>query len=85
MSDALNNLRPDDLDRLGKAVITLAQELWVIKDRQRVLEAALAEKGITTSELLDGWEPDAALTATLEKDRAALIDTLLKTLEPGAE
>jgi len=81
MTDALNNLQPTDLDRLGKALLTLAQELWVVKDRQRVLEAALAEQGITTSELLDGWEPDAALSATLENDRAELIDSLLKALE----
>ncbi|NND55069.1 MAG: hypothetical protein HKN56_08890 [Gammaproteobacteria bacterium] len=81
MDEQLKNLQPADLDRLGKALITLAQELWVVKDRQRVLEAALAEKGITTSELLDGWEPDAALSATLEKDRAALIDSLLNALE----
>ena len=81
MTDALNNLQPTDLDRLGKALLTLAQELWVVKDRQRILEAALAEQGITTSELLDGWEPDAALSATLENDRAALIDSLLKALE----
>ncbi|MBT8422363.1 MAG: hypothetical protein KJP03_04515 [Gammaproteobacteria bacterium] len=81
MDEQLKNLQPADLDRLGKALITLAQELWVVKDRQRVLEAALAENGITTSELLDGWEPDAALSATLEKDRAALIDSLLNALE----
>lgn len=77
----LQNLQPEDLDRLGKAVITLAKELWVLKDRQRVLEAALADKGILTSELLDGWQPDAALSAALEKDRAAFIDSLLKALE----
>ena len=81
MDDKLANLQPADLDRLGKALITLAQELWVVKDRQRVLEAALAEKGITTSELLDGWQPDAALTQALEQDRAALIDSLLNALE----
>lgn len=81
MSYALNNLQPADLDRLGKSLITLAQELWVVKDRQRVLEAALAEQGITSSEVLDSWEPDQALSETLEKDRAALIDSLLKALE----
>ena len=77
----LQNLQSQDLDRLGKAVITLAKELWVMKDRQRVLEAALADKDIVTSDLLDGWEPDDALQAALEHDRAALIDSLLKALE----
>lgn len=84
MSDAqktLHNLQPEDLDRLGKALITLAKELWVVKDRQRILEAALAAQGITSSELLDGWEPDATLSEALQKDRAAFIDSLLKALE----
>jgi len=75
------NLQPADLDRLGKALITVAQELWVVKDRQRVLEAALAEKGITTSELLDNWTPDDALAAKLEEDRAQFIDSLLGALQ----
>jgi len=75
------NLKTADIDQLGKAIITLAQELWVVKDRQRVLEAALADKGILTSELLDNWEPGVELADTLQKDRAALINNLLSVLE----
>ena len=34
-------LRPDDIDKVGQAVLTLAKELWVIKDRQVLLEEVL--------------------------------------------
>jgi hypothetical protein len=76
-----SNLRAADLDRLGKALITLAGELWVLKDRQRILETALQEKGVTTSELLDKYQPDTALAEQLAKDRAAFIEKLLNSLQ----
>ncbi len=81
MTDPDNNLRADDLDRLGKALICLAKELWIVKDRQAVLEAALADAGITSSKLLDRYTPDDALTAKLAQERAALLDGLLNALE----
>ena len=74
------NLRPQDLDRLGQAVLTLAGELWVLKDRQRVLEAALAEAGITATDLVDTFQPDAELSKQLEAERATFINQLLNTL-----
>jgi len=76
-----SNLGAADLDRLGKALITLAGELWVLKDRQRILEVALQEKGVTTSELLDKYQPDTALAEQLAKDRTAFIEKLLDSLQ----
>ena len=81
MSDTAPNLRDDDVDRLGKALLTLASELWVLKDRQRVLEAVLAEKGIDVSTLLESYQPDAELTEALNNERAAFIERLLGSLE----
>ena len=78
MSDT--NLRAEDLDRLGKALITLAGELWIAKDRQRVLEAALADAGIISAELVDTFQPDEKLSKQLETERAEFIEQLLGTL-----
>ena len=39
-------LAPDQIDDVANALLVLARELWVVKDRQRVLEALLAENGI---------------------------------------
>ena len=73
------NLRTEDLDRLGQALITLTKELWVIKDRQKILEAALAEAGVVLPDTIDKYRPDDALSAQLEAERAQLIDQVLGT------
>ena len=75
------NLRPDDLDRLGQALITLTKELWVTKDRLRILEAVLADSGVITPGAVDGFQPDDALLKMLDKDREQLIEQVLGALE----
>ena len=76
-----NNLRPEDIDQLGQALITLTKELWVIKDRVRVLETVLADAGIVTPDAVDTFQPDEALQEILDKDRAQLINQVLGALE----
>ena len=80
MSDH-NLLRPDDIDRLGNAILMLTKELWVAKDRIRVLEAALVEAGVLTNDAVDKLQPDEQLTAELDNDRTQLIDQILSALE----
>ena len=74
------NLRPEDVDRLGQALVTLARELWVLKDRQRVLEAALAEAGVVPAGAVDSWQPDTGLSEELATERRRLIDGLIEVL-----
>ena len=81
MKEQSTNLRDDDVDRLGKALLTLASELWVVKDRQRILEVVLEEKGIAVAELLENYQPNAELTQALGQERAAFIENLLASLE----
>ena len=76
-----NNLRPEDLDRLGQALITLSKELWVAKDRVRLLEAALVDAGVLLPNAVDQFQPDAALQEELGKERAQLIEQVLGALE----
>jgi len=74
-------LKPDQLDQLGLALITLAQEMWVIKDRQIVLEAILEEQGLAHK--VAAYQPDAALSAKLTRERERFIgqftNALIKT------
>ena len=39
-------MQPQQVDDVAKALLVMARELWVVKDRQRVLEALLAEHGM---------------------------------------
>lgn len=75
------NLGHADIDRLGKALLTLASEVWTLKDRQRILETVLAEQGIAVSEVLESYQPDERLAAELAEQRTAFIETLLRSLE----
>jgi hypothetical protein len=73
-------LQSDDIDRLGQALITLTRELWILKDRQRVLEGALIDAGVLDRDAVDNYQPDAALTETLEAERKRIIDELINAL-----
>jgi hypothetical protein len=73
-------LSPADLDQLGQALITLTKELWVLKDRQLILEAALADAGIVAKEVVDRYQPDEMLKEQLRAERQRLIDTIIDVL-----
>ncbi len=73
-------LSPADLDQLGQALITLTKELWVLKDRQLILEAALADAGIVAEEVVDRYQPDEMLNERLRAERQRLIDTIIDVL-----
>ena len=73
-------LNPADLDQLGQALITLTKELWVLKDRQLILEAALADAGIVAEEVVDRYQPDEMLNERLRAERQRLIDTIIDVL-----
>lgn len=71
-------------DVLGLALVTLAKEVWVIRDRQIVTEALLAEKGLLQE--LDTYQPSPELAEKLaaERDRFVRgITTILLTGAPG--
>lgn len=69
-------LKGDDVDKVGQALLTLAAELWAVKDRQFVTEAVLKARGIDISEEVDTFTPDPDLEATLAQERQALIKKL---------
>jgi hypothetical protein len=71
-------LTADQLDNLGLAVISLARELWVVKDRQLVAEAILKQNGLLAD--LDSFQPDAELSAKLAAERQRFTQDLMTAL-----
>ena len=59
------------------AFLGMARELWVLKDRQRVLEELLASRGIVAAQAVANHQPDAALQAQLDAECRTYIDRLL--------
>jgi hypothetical protein len=73
-------LKPEQIDDVAQAVLAVARELWVTIDRQLVLEAVLAKRGLDVSAEVDALEPDPALQAKLDARRAALLETITQAL-----
>ena len=78
MSDRVLNI--EDVDRLGQAVISLAKEIWVLRDRQHILEAALEEAGVLPVANINSHEPSDEMKTALRDERNHLINNLLDTL-----
>jgi hypothetical protein len=78
-------LAPDQIDDVANALLVLARELWVIKDRQRVLEALLAENGIVFPGAVRDYQPGPALAAELETERVRYTNALMMALCPPSE
>jgi hypothetical protein len=60
-------LTPDQLDNLGLALIEMAKEMWVMKDRQMITEALLKEKGLLAD--LDAYQPGPELATLIANER----------------
>ncbi len=71
---------PEHVDNVAAAVLALARELWVVADRQIVLEAILARHGIDAGAEIDGREPDTALQAKLDARRDRLVTAVSQAL-----
>lgn len=86
--DLTRQLTPHDAalrrDRAAQLALTLAQELWVVKDRLLVLEAVLSAEGRDLRDLVDRYRPDAATRAALDAERKRFVNAVLSALEsPG--
>ena len=76
----LKALLPEQLDNLGRAIITLTREVCVLIDRMAVTEAVLAARGIDIAEAVDMHQPDAALQGRIDAQVGRIISDMLETL-----
>jgi hypothetical protein len=73
-------LSEDQLDDLGEAILSLTREIYVITDRQLVLEAVLAKQGVDLSEL-EQFEPPPEVQAKIDAKRDAMLTNLFRALK----
>jgi acetoin utilization deacetylase AcuC-like enzyme len=73
-------LKPEDIDKVGAAVLTLAKELWVVKDRQILLEEVLRRHDLDVTAEIDKLKPDEVLDAKLARERQDLVKKLMAEL-----
>ncbi len=75
-------LAPKDIDSLGQAVLTLAQEVWVLTDRTRMLEMVLQSHGIDATSEIDKLQPNKEQQAELDELGRAFVERITKALDP---
>ncbi|MDX6744077.1 hypothetical protein [Actinocorallia sp. A-T 12471] len=75
--------RPEHLDGLFNALMEVASEVWVMRDRCTVLEHLLAERGSVTAADLDEFQPDGDLAARLAADRRAFLGRIVEAAASG--
>jgi hypothetical protein len=80
-----NLLAPAQIDDVANALLVMARELWVVKDRQRVLEALLAEAGVVVPGAVADHQPDAALAADLATERTRYTQAIMDVLCPDVK
>lgn len=74
------SLHPGQLDHLGKALLHLARELWVVRDRLAVLEAVLEERGIPVTQAIQDFQPSGEIGERLARERARFTRALVAIL-----
>ena len=61
------------IDNLIAVTLELGAELWVVRDRLRVMEKLLAERGVLTPEMLEQYQPAEAELAAAREERDAFV------------
>jgi hypothetical protein len=73
-------------DALTQTVLTLAKEVWTLRDRQIVLEAVLQERGIDVAAAIERYQPAGDVKTRLADERrrflADIVDALSATPKP---
>lgn len=65
------------LDRAAGMIMTLAAEVWVLRDRLTAMQRLLEQQGALPPGALDAWQPDDATAAALDADRRDFVRHLM--------
>ena len=67
-----------DKEAMFEILMNTVQELWVIKDRQAILEKVLEERGIDVTDTVERYQPDAEFEKALAAERQRFLAGILK-------
>lgn len=72
-------------DDLARMITELMSELWILKDRNMVLEKLLDDAGVVTTAAIDEYVPDHDTSVVLAAERAAFTARILGAVLPQDE
>jgi hypothetical protein len=64
------------IDNLIAVTLELGAELWVQRERTRVIEKLLAERGVVTAEMIEQYQASDAELAQTRSERDAFVNRL---------
>ena len=64
------------IDNLIAVTLELGAELWVLRERNRVLERLLCEQGVVSEKLIEAYEPGVEEAARLRAERDAFVNRI---------
>jgi hypothetical protein len=67
------------VDKVVSCMIALGTELWATQRRLKVIEAVMAQKGIT-AQMIEQYVPSAEEAAAWERDRDRFVDLTFSAL-----
>jgi hypothetical protein len=75
-----HTLNDSDCGQLGAALLALTREVWVLTDRQMVMEAVLARRGIDITAEIEALQPDEDLRRQMDERGARLVANVMDAL-----
>ena len=78
-------LKPEHIDNVARALLSLTREVAVLSDRVIVLETLLEKHNVLASENVDTFTPDEAFEARSQADMQNIIGNVLGALQGSSE
>ena len=75
----------DDIPGLGRALVSLAREVWVLNDRLMRLEDVLAAERVIAPGVLGGYTPSPERQAEIDRACTAMITDMLRAAGVGGD
>lgn len=70
-------LNEDNVDDLGRMLVAMLSEMWILRDRVGILEELLTQGGTIAAGAVDGFEWSAEKTAEMEAIRDRMVGAVL--------
>jgi hypothetical protein len=77
-------IRPDEIDNVARALITLTREVAVLSDRVLVLEEVLERQGVSVREAIDTYQPSEEFQQRTNDAMGEILRNVLASLR-GAD
>jgi hypothetical protein len=85
MTKRPNQFDDPAIDRLLRIVLSLGSEVYVLRDRMRIIEKLLEAKGAISRADIDGYQPAPEEEEDMRKEADAFISRLFRVFENNQE